>query len=108
MSSDTWDTLYKFICNNKTFQDFKAVNVHILFSGSLHGVVLDMYTNSPKEDIVSPFIYTQTMETLSFQTVVPTFKIIMHYNPGNHNVTRDIKLKMKAMYILSVCNCSKR
>jgi len=47
--------------------------------------------------------YALTLEaTPSSETFVLTFKFIMHYNPANNNVTRDIKLENNAICILSI------
>jgi hypothetical protein len=47
--------------------------------------------------------YALNMEaTFSSDTFVLTFKFIMHYNPTDNNVTTDIKLQNKAIYILSI------
>jgi len=55
-----------------------------------------------------PLFYELTMEVTPFsETFVLTFKFIMHYNPGDYNVTKDIKLENKEIYILSIPISSK-
>lgn len=50
-----------------------------------------------------PLFYALTMEaTPSSETFVLTFNFIMHNNPANNNVTRDIRLENKTIYILSI------